>query len=124
MSWNVRFYQRENGEVPVYEFLCSLEPKLQAKAFSEIELLEKCGTALKEPYVKPIVGKKYQGLWELRVRFSSDNARGFYFLFSRDTFILLHGFRKKTNKTPSKELERAMQYKLDYERRWQDEARD
>ncbi|WP_335674939.1 type II toxin-antitoxin system RelE/ParE family toxin [Selenomonas sp. oral taxon 126] len=38
-----------------------------------------------------------------------------------DTFILLHGFRKKTNKTPSKELERAMAYKEDYERRWNNE---
>lgn len=69
MRWNVRFYQRENGEIPVYEFLC-------------------------------------------------------YFLFSQDTFVLLHGFRKKTNKTPPKELERAMQYKLDYERRCQDETGD
>lgn len=122
MSWKVRFYQRENGEIPVYEFLNTLPPKLQAKAFSEIELLEKCGTALKEPYVKPLVGKEHQGLWELRVRFSSDHVRIFYILFSRDTFVLLHGFRKKSNKTPPKELERAMQYKIDYERRWQDET--
>ena len=41
MRWNVQFYQRENGDIPAYEFLCSLPPKLQAKAFSEIELLEK-----------------------------------------------------------------------------------
>ena len=61
MRWNVQFYQRENGDIPAYEFLCSLPPKLQAKAFSEIELLEKCGTALKEPYAKPLVGRKYQG---------------------------------------------------------------
>ena len=121
MRWNVQFYQRENGDIPAYEFLCSLPPKLQAKAFSEIELLEKCGTALKEPYAKPLVGRKYQGLWELRVRFSSDSARIFYFLRAGDTFVLLHGFRKKTNKTPSKELERAMAYKEDYERRWNNE---
>lgn len=72
--------------------------------------------------VIPLVGKEHQGLWELRVRFSSDHVRIFYILFSRDTFVLLHGFRKKSNKTPPKELERAMQYKIDYERRWQDET--
>ena len=80
MSWNIDFYQKENGEIPAYDFLQSLPAKLQAKAFSEIELLEQCGTMLKEPYVKPIVGKKYQGLWEIRIRFASENARIFYFL--------------------------------------------
>lgn len=68
MSWNIDFYQKENGEIPAYDFLQSLPAKLQAKAFSEIELLEQCGTMLKEPYVKPIVGKKYQGLWEASLR--------------------------------------------------------
>ncbi|WP_399565033.1 type II toxin-antitoxin system RelE/ParE family toxin [uncultured Selenomonas sp.] len=65
--------------------------------------------------------KKISRAWELRVRFSSDSARIFYFLRAGDTFILRHGFRKKTNKTPSKELERAMAYKEDYERRWNNE---
>lgn len=71
MPWNVEFYQKESGEVPVYEFLQALPTKLQAKAFSEIELLEQCGTTLSEPYVKALVGKKYHGLWELRIRFAS-----------------------------------------------------
>ncbi|WP_443112461.1 type II toxin-antitoxin system RelE/ParE family toxin [Dehalobacter sp. DCM] len=39
----------------------------------------------------------------------------------KNTFVLLHGFVKKTNKTPEKELEKALSYKLDYERRCQDE---
>jgi len=117
MSWNIDFYQKENGEIPAYDFLQSLPAKLQAKAFSEIELLEQCGTMLKEPYVKPIVGKKYQGLWEIRIRFASENARIFYFMFFGNTFVLLHGFKKKTMRTPLRELERALQYKADYERR-------
>ncbi len=119
MLWKVEFYKKNDGEIPVYEFLHSLPAKLQAKAFSEIELLEQCGTALKEPYAKPITGRRYQGLWELRIRFSSDNARIFYFIFSGSTFILLHAFKKKTARTPAKELERALQYKNDYERRCQ-----
>lgn len=117
MYWNVDFYQKENGDIPVYDFLQALPAKLQAKAFSEIELLERCGTALKEPYAKPIAGKKYQGLWELRIRFASDSVRIFYFIFFGSTFVLLHGFKKKTMRTPLKELERALQYKADYERR-------
>lgn len=43
------FYMKENGKIPVQDFLYSLNPKLRAKAFSDIELLKKIGTELKEP---------------------------------------------------------------------------
>ncbi len=117
MAWYVDYYQKENGEIPVFEFLRSLEPKLRAKTQSTIDLLEACGTNLKEPYVAPIKGEKYKGLWELRVKFASDITRVFYFMFKGNTFVLLHGFRKKTGRAPSGELDRAMRYKLDFERR-------
>ena len=38
-------------------------------------------------------------------------------LHSGDHVVLLHGFKKKTDKTPRRELERAWRYKVDYERR-------
>lgn len=48
---------KENGNVPVRDFLYLPNPKLRAKAFSDMELLKKLGTELREPYVKPIKGK-------------------------------------------------------------------
>ena len=41
MDWQVEYYKKENGDIPVLDFLLSLEAKMRAKAFSEIELLEK-----------------------------------------------------------------------------------
>ncbi len=117
MDWQVEYYKKENGSIPVLDFLLTLNPKLRAKTFSEIELPEKHGTALREPYTKAISGSKYKGLFELRVKFSSDITRIFYFTFRNNTFVLLHGFSKKTDKTPTVELDRAMRYKQDYERR-------
>ena len=117
MNWNIVFYRKENGDTPAFDFIKSLPEKLMAKTFSEIELLEKFGTHLKEPYVKSIQGKRYDGLWELRVKFSSDNVRIFYFTFHANTFVLLNGFLKKSNTTPKRELERALQYMNDYKRR-------
>ena len=108
-------------DIPVLDFLLSLDAKMRAKAFSEIELLEKHGFKLKEPYVKPIKGPKYKGIFELRVKFASDISRIFYFTYHQKTFVLLHGFTKKTEKTPQRELERALRYKEDYERRYDDE---
>ena len=117
MNWNIEYYAKENGEIPVLEFLLSLEPKMRAKVKHMIDLLEQCGTNFREPYVAPIKGDKYKGLWELRVKFASDITRVFYFTFQGNKFVLLHGIKKKTQKTPPGELERALRYKEDFERR-------
>ena len=121
MDWNVEFYQKENGKIPVLEYLLTLNSKMRANAFMEIELLKKHGINLREPYTKPISGSKYKDLFELRVKFSSDISRIFYFTYQNNTFVLLHGFTKKANKTPKTELERALKYKNDYERRNENE---
>ncbi|WP_087033691.1 type II toxin-antitoxin system RelE/ParE family toxin [Trichococcus palustris] len=121
MAYDVEFYQKENGEVPVRDFLESLPPKLRAKTFREIELLKDHGPDLREPHTKSIKGKENKGIYELRVKFSTDISRVFYFAYTGSTFVLLHGFVKKTNKTPSREIERARKYKEDYERRCNDE---
>lgn len=117
MGWELEYYQRENAEIPVLDFLENLEPKIRAKAFLEIELLEEHGTSLPEPYVKPIKGKKYKGLYELRIKFSTNIARIFYFIYVGKKIVLLSGFIKKSQKTPVAELNRALRYKEDYERR-------
>ena len=54
--FEVDFYRKENGNVPVVDFLYSLTPKLRAKAFRDIELLKDMGNDLREPYVKAIKG--------------------------------------------------------------------
>lgn len=95
----------------------SLQPKIRAKAFSDIELLEKHGSNLREPYVKPIKGKENKGLCELRVKFASDIVRIFYYTYYNNKYILLHGFIKKSMKTPKSEIERARKYMEDYKRR-------
>lgn len=99
------------------DFLYSLFPKLRAKAFYDIEFLQEQGNRLREPYVKVLKGKKNKGLYELRIKFSSDIARIFYFTFIGNRYILLHGFIKKTLKTPEKEIEKARKYMEDYIRR-------
>ena len=62
-------------------------------------------------------GEQYKGLWELRVRFGNDISRIFYFLHIHGTFVLLHGFVKKSEQTPISELEKAKDYMIDYLKR-------
>ncbi len=113
----IDFYKKENGKIPVQDFLYSLEPKLRSKAFRDIELLQNLGNELKELYVKSLKGNKNKGLYELRIKFSNDIARIFYFTYCDNKYILLHGFIKKSMKTPTKEIDKARKYMEDYKRR-------
>ena len=112
--WQVEFYEKENGEIPVNDFLLSLNEKMRAKAAKEICILSEYGNRLREPYSKHI----QEGIFELRIKFASDISRIFYFFFDGDKIILTNGFVKKTQKTPKEEIERAIKYKEDYQRRY------
>lgn len=89
----------------VEEFLLSLEKSTIAKVLRTVDLLEEFGPKLGMPHSKSI-GK---GLFELRVRGKSD-VRIFY-CFHKNAIILLHGFVKKSQKTPRKELLTALCFK-------------
>lgn len=112
--WQVEFYEKENGEIPVNDFLLSLNEKMRAKAAKEIRILSEYGNRLREPYSKHI----QEGIFELRIKFASDISRIFYFFFDGDKIILTNGFVKKTQKTPKEEIEKAIKYKEDYQRRY------
>lgn len=109
----VVFYEKENGEKPAEEFILSLDNKMQKKALGQLSILKEYGRALREPYSKHIK----DGIFELRVQFASDISRIFYFFYVGDKIILTSGFIKKTQKTPQKEIEKALEYKKDFERR-------
>jgi phage-related protein len=69
--------------------------------FRLIKLLKDYGVLLKEPYTKQIRGK----IRELRIKDSQGAVRILYFTFTGKRFILLHGFIKKADKTPEREIE-------------------
>lgn len=69
-------------------------------------MLQDNGTHLPDNITKHIE----DNIWELR----PGNNRVFYFFFDNNTFVLLHAFRKKTQKTPRKEIERAKSERDDY----------
>jgi phage-related protein len=115
--WSIEFYKKENGEYPVMTFLQTLSTKQEAKVLRAIDLLQEKGIELCKPHTEHIEGK----IWELRVLFSGDIQRVFYFVTRDRRFILLHGFTKKTKRTPSSEKTIARNYYQDYVRRNPDE---
>ena len=54
------------------------------------------------------------GIYEIRIEFKSDIYRIFSFFDDNKMVILLHGFQKKTQKTPRKEIVQAKKLRRDY----------
>ena len=87
-------YEKENGEVPVEEFLDSVNPKMRAKIFGLLRILQEKGNMLREPYSKHLDDE----IFELRCKFGSDITRVLYFFYYEGTIILTNGFVKKHRK--------------------------
>ena len=113
--YQIEFYETQDGESQIWDFLEDLRKKaatskdarIQHKQASlYIELLQQNGTRLNENITKHLE----DGIWELR----PGNNRVFYFFFQDNTFVLLHQFRKKSQKTPKREIEKAKRERDDY----------
>ncbi len=103
-EWTVEFYiDLHTGERPVRDFILDLPKREKGKIVKYIELLRASDGILDEPYSRHIKGK----IRELRVDFAKNRFRIFYFLFVRKTIVILHGFKKDTQKTPLYEITKA-----------------
>lgn len=103
MDFNVSYYTDQNGGIPVQDFLEEIFDKnyaLWSECVASVEKI-KHGIYHKEPFSKALGF----GLFEIRVRSKNDIARIIYSFTKGRQIILLHGFIKKTEKTPLKELE-------------------
>jgi phage-related protein len=55
------------------------------------------------------------GLYEIRVQIGNDIFRIFSFFDEGKLIVLANGFQKKTQKTPQKEIDKALKIKAEYE---------
>ncbi|MDE6737729.1 MAG: type II toxin-antitoxin system RelE/ParE family toxin [Lachnospiraceae bacterium] len=119
----VEFYENTAGKSELWDFLEELRVKsannkdarIQYKQISlYIQLLQDNGTRLPENITKHLD----EDIWELR----PGNNRVFYFYYKDDKFVLLHYFRKKSQKTPKREIDRAKAERDDYLARKEAEA--
>ncbi len=119
--YKIEFYEKESGESEVWDFLEDLRIKSKTSKDARIQyeqiifyidLLARNGTNLPKNITKHIE----EDIWELR----PGNNRVFYFYYARSRYVLLHHFRKKSQKTPKKEIARAKVERNDYIRQKED----
>ena len=99
---DVIYYEDSAGKVPVRDFIDCLEPKMKAKVFARLSLLETYGARLPMPYAKHVG----DGIYELRTPKGSNTTRLLYFFFSGDRAIVTNGFLKKQCELPEGKLKK------------------
>jgi phage-related protein len=95
----LRFFQNSNGKEPVREWLKSLdEPDRQAIGQDLMR------AQWRWPVGMPLCRAMGQGLWEIRTDLPSNRIARVLLCLHEGVLLALHGFIKKTEKTPDDEL--------------------
>lgn len=106
--YEIIFYHSRNGKSEIEDYLDELGQKAETsktarinriKILSYLSALSQYGTKIGSPVVKHIEGN----IWELRPL----RNRIFFFYWKDNRFVLLHHFIKKSQKTPTREIEQA-----------------
>ena len=102
----ILFYKDPKGNEPVLGFIRELSRKNDKdsrvnlnKINDYIQMLSKYGTKIGEPYIKHLDGE----IWEIRPL----RNRIFFVAWVDGSYVLLHQFIKKSQKTPKREIEQA-----------------
>lgn len=95
-----------------FEFFEKQKPKIKDKIIWTFELIEDL-PRIPEVYLKHL--ERTTGLYEIRVHHGSDIFRIFCFFDEDKLVIVTSGFQKKTQKTPKREIEKALKIKKEYE---------
>ncbi|MCV3214359.1 type II toxin-antitoxin system RelE/ParE family toxin [Plectonema radiosum NIES-515] len=102
-----KFYQNENGKEPVRDWLKNLDREERRLIGADIKTVE-FGFPIGMPICRPMG----DGLFEVRTNLPQGIAR-VLFCIHEGEMILLHGFIKKSQKTPKQELNLAKERKLE-----------
>lgn len=102
---DICFFRSEGGREPVREWLLTLSKEERKIIGGDVLKVQYCW-----PIGKPLVDSLGHGLWEVRSRLGDRIARVIFYVENGE-MILLHGFIKKTQKTPQQEMDLALKRK-------------
>jgi phage-related protein len=100
------FYELPSGRVPVREWIRSLDAADRQIIGEDIKDVE-----FSWPIGMPLVRALGSGLWEVRSSLTQGRIARVLFCINGGRMVLLHGFIKKTQKTPQSDLDLALKRK-------------
>jgi phage-related protein len=92
------FYRSPGGTEPVREWLRGLSPEDRRLVGQDVAVVE-----FGWPVGMPVCRSLGDGLWEVRSHLTNEKIGRVLFCVTAGQMVLLHGFVKKTQKTPDKE---------------------
>lgn len=95
MKWKITYHEKIDIGLPGWP------PKLRAKYLYIIELMKRNGPDLGPPFTDSMGA----GLFEIRAKGQEGIGRAFFCTVMCKEIVILHEFIKKTQKTPTKEVE-------------------
>lgn len=98
--YKVLFYQQKDGKRPIRKFMDSTQNSLRAKINKQILALQNYGLTNLNPYLRKLAGIP---LWEARI-LGRDSTRIICAVLIEKKIVILNIFRKKSQKTPIKEI--------------------
>ena len=107
------FYRTTAGKEPAREWLKGLSDGDKRIIGTDIATVE-FGWPVGMPVCRPIASRR--GLWEVRSTLTGNRIARVLFCIHRGQMVLLHGFVKKTERTPDQDLDLAMKRKKELER--------
>lgn len=110
----IQFYKTADGKVPVAEFLDSLSAKQAQKVVWVMRLVEEL-ELVPTTYLKKL--KATDDIWEIRAQAGNNTFRLLGFFDGDSLVVLNHGFQKKTQKTPGKDIRLAETRRKEYLKR-------
>jgi phage-related protein len=101
-----RFYRSDSGREPLRAWLKSLDAEDRRIIGEDIKDVE-----FSWPIGMPLVRSLGRELWEVRSSLPHGRIARVIFCVEKDCMVLLHGFIKKTQKTPKQEIDLALKRK-------------
>ncbi|MCP2727289.1 type II toxin-antitoxin system RelE/ParE family toxin [Limnofasciculus baicalensis] len=108
-----KFFRSEGGREPVKDWLKTLSSEDCRIVGSDIKDVE-FSFPIGLPLCRQLAG--YKDLWEVRSKLTGGRIARIIFYISKGEMILLHGFIKKSQKTPKKEIDLAIKRKKEHEK--------
>lgn len=114
--YKIYFYSNIKGQKPVLDYINELGEKSDKDSRIKFGKIQRClqalavhGTQAGEPYIKHLSGD----IWELRPL----KDRILFAAWINGSYVILHHFVKKTQKTPAREIERTKNKLKEYRER-------
>lgn len=100
----IEFFTTISGRSPVTKFIDEQTVRDQAVILAILEDIEQHGLNARGVQFRQLEGK----LWEIKIKAPGGGFRFLYAMIEKDLLFILHAFKKKTQKTPLKEMKLAV----------------